>query len=89
MVHGVGIHTDVDAGREEIAFDVDTAGADFAPGGGADGGRHAEGFVDAGAEIATGGEFGPRVDLGRRGEGSADFGDEVGVAGWVGGEVEE
>ena len=74
MVHGVGIHTDVDAGREEIVVDADPAEADFAPEGAADGGRHPEAFVDAGAEIAAGGEFGPGLNLDGRGEGGADFG---------------
>ena len=74
MVHGVGIHTDVDAGRKEIIVNADAAGADFAPERTADGGRHAEAFVDTGAEIGAGGNFGSGLDLSWRGEGGTDFG---------------
>ncbi len=89
MVHGVGVHADVGARRQALGVDADAAGADFAPEGAADGRGHAERLVDAGAEVAAGGELGGRADGGRGGEGGADLGGEFGEAGWVGGEVEE
>lgn len=89
VVDGVRVDADVGAGGQEVAVDFEAAGADFAPEGAADGGGHAEGFVDAGAEVAAGGDFGPGFDLVSRGEGGENFGDEGGVAFGVGGEVEE
>lgn len=89
VVDGVRTDADVGPGRDEVVVDGDAAGADLAPERAADGRGHAQGFVDAGAEVAAGGEFGPGSDLGGRGEGGADLGGEGGVRGGVGGEVEE
>jgi hypothetical protein len=53
MVDGVDGDADVAACGDEIAVYDGTAGGDFAREGLSDGGRHAHGFVNTGAEVAA------------------------------------
>ena len=89
VMNGIGVDAYVDAWRKEGVVDADAGGADFAPEGATDWWGEAEGFVDAGAEVAAGGEFGSALDFAGGCECGEDFVCELGVAGWVGGEVEE
>ena len=73
VVDGVDGHAAVVALRDDLALDVDAAFGDLAPEGAADGGRHAHGLVDAGAEVFAGLELVAAADLVAVGEGAADF----------------
>ena len=90
MVHDKDGHADVDARRDVDSGDGSAVRrTGLAPQSGADGRRHAQRLVDAGAEVGQAAELGAVLDGGDVLEGVPDVGDEALVAGGVAGEVEE
>ena len=73
VVDGVDGDTAVVALGDDLSLDVDAAFGNFTPEGTTDGGRHAHGLVDAGAEVFAGLELLAAADLVSVGEGAADF----------------
>ena len=94
-MEGVGRRSDVDAGREVRAVNVDAAGQDLAREDAAKGRGEAQRFVDAGAQVGAGCEGGADADVVCivfvvvGGKVAVDFGPEFGEAGRRVEEVEE
>lgn len=89
VVDGVVGSADHGAGGDEVAFDGDAAREDFTGENAADGGGHAHGLVDAGAEVGAGAQDGTVDDLLDVDELAADFLSHLGQGGGVADEVEQ